>query len=118
MIKNLLQHIDANGQYLNYELQRAFLRINFLVTPIYGASLTSAFNFWDAFWLISSRCLLDFNLQSKFIPNSFSLRELLICKSLLKSIHQYSASFGYSKTSLQGFPLFPVEISSHMLCYL
>ena len=41
---------------------------------MYGVSLASAFVFCDAFWQISSMFLLNFNLQSKVIPSSFSLR--------------------------------------------
>ena len=59
---------------------------NFLVAPMYGASLVSAFIFCDAFWQISLLCWLNFNLQSKFIPSSFSLRELFMCKSTILSV--------------------------------
>ena len=52
---------------------------------MYGASLASAFIFCDAFWQISSMCLLNFNLQSKVIPSSFSLRELFMSKSPILS---------------------------------
>ena len=47
----------------------------FLVVPMYGASHACALFFCDAFWKISSMYLLNFNLQSKVIPSSFSLRE-------------------------------------------
>ena len=71
-----------NGQLLNCDLKRAFIRIRFLVVPLYGASLASTFNFCDAFWQISSMCLLNFNLKSKVMPSRFSLRELFMCKPL------------------------------------
>ena len=60
--------------------------IRFLVVSMYGASLASAFNFFDAFWQISSMCLLNFNLQSKVMPRSFLLRELFMCKSPILSV--------------------------------
>ena len=53
---------------------------------MYGASLTSTFNFCDTFWQISVMGLLNFNLQSKFMLNSFSLRELFVCKSSILSV--------------------------------
>ena len=46
----------------------------FVVVPMFGASLASAFNFCDTFWQTSSMRLLNFNLQSKFMSSSFSLR--------------------------------------------
>ena len=52
------------------------MRMRFLVTPTNSASRGSAFNFQDGFWQVSSMCLLNFNLQLKFMPNSFSLGEL------------------------------------------
>ena len=58
---------------------------NFLVVPMYGGSLASAFVFCDAFQQISSMCLLNFNLQSKVIPSSSSLRELFMCKSSISN---------------------------------
>ena len=33
-------------------------------------------------------------------------------------IYQFLASFDYSKTSLYSFLLFPLELLSHLLCYL
>ena len=45
----------------------------FLVTSMYGASLASTFKFRDAFWQKFSMYLLNFNWQSKFVSNSFSL---------------------------------------------
>ena len=53
---------------------------------MYGASLTSTFNFCDTFWQISVMGFLNFNLQSKFMHNSFSLRELFVCKSSILSV--------------------------------
>ena len=53
---------------------------------MYGASLANAFNFRDAFWQISSLCLLNFNFQAKVMPNSFLVRELFICKSPIVSV--------------------------------
>ena len=60
--------------------------MRFLVVPMYGARLASAFKFCDAFWQISSMCLLNFNLQSKVMPGSFSLRELFMCKLPILSV--------------------------------
>ena len=45
---------------------------------MYGASLARAFNFCDAFWQISLMCLINFNLQSKVMPSSFSLRVIYV----------------------------------------
>ena len=53
-----------------------------MVAPMFGASLASAFNFCDAFWQIFSMCLLNFKLQSKVMPGSFSLREYLCSNQL------------------------------------
>ena len=53
---------------------------------LYGASLTSTFNFCDTFLQISLMGLLNFNLQSKFMLNSFSLRALFVCKSSIFSV--------------------------------
>ena len=53
---------------------------------MYGTSLASALIFCDAFGEISSMCLLNFNLQSKLIPSSFSLTELFMCKSPTLSV--------------------------------
>ena len=53
---------------------------------MYGASLTSTCNFCDTFWQISVMGLLNFNLQSKFMLSSFSLRELFVCKSSILSV--------------------------------
>ena len=86
-----------------------------------GASVASAFNFCDAFWQISSLRLLNFNLQSKVMPSSFSLRELLMCKSPILSVlgswlfkrRQHLSvfiSFHYSKTRLNGLLLFPLKL--------
>ena len=53
---------------------------------LYDASLTSTFNFCDTFLQISLMSLLNFNLQSKFMLNSFSLRALFVCKSSIFSV--------------------------------
>ena len=91
------------------------------------ASLASAFDFRDTFWQISSICLLNFNLQSKFMSSNFSLRELFKCKlSIVRTLevldylkvddlYQYSASFDYSKTGLQSFLLFSLELLPYLL---
>ena len=39
-----------------------------------------------AFWQISLMRLLNFTLQSKVVPSSFSLRELFTCKSTILSV--------------------------------
>ena len=60
------------------------------------------------------------------MPNSSSLTELFVDKSLslralgyLKedNIYQYLVSFDCSKTSIQGFLLFNLELLSYPLCY-
>ena len=61
--------------------------MHFLVVLMHGASLASAFNFCDAFWQISLICLLNFHLQSKVMPSSFSLREFM-CKSPVLVVFQ------------------------------
>ena len=78
--------IHTNKELLNCGLKKALIRIGFLVVFMYGASLVSAFYFCDTFWQISSMCLLNFNLQSKVAPRSFSLRELFMCKSPTLSV--------------------------------
>ena len=42
---------------------------------MYGASLSSAFNSWDAFWRMSSMCLLNFSLQ--VLTYKFKLQKVL-----------------------------------------
>ena len=76
-----MQHIHTNEQKLNYDLKNAFIKIRFLVVPICGASLVSAFSFCDAFCQISPMYLLNFNLQLHIMPISFSLRELFRSQS-------------------------------------
>ena len=68
-------------QQLNCDLKKRIHKNLFLVVSVYIASLASAFNFYEAFWRISSMYLLNFNLQSEVMPSSFSLRELFMCKS-------------------------------------
>ena len=41
-----------------------------------GAILASVFNFCGGFGQISLMCLLNFNLQSKVLPSSFSLKRV------------------------------------------
>ena len=53
---------------------------------MHGASIASVFNFCDAFWQISSMCLLNFNLQSKVMLSRFSFRDLFMCKSPILSV--------------------------------
>ena len=67
-------------------MKSSIIRIRFLVVSMYGASLANALNLRDAFWQISSMRLLNFNLQSKNMPSSFSLRELFMCKPPILSV--------------------------------
>ena len=59
---------------------------------MYGASLSSTFNFCDAFWKISWMCLLNFNLQSKVMPSTFSLREFFFYSFFKNFIHNETLS--------------------------
>ena len=83
MFKDLLQHIHTSEQYLNCDLKNAYIRIRFLVTPMYSVCLASAFNFQNVFWQVSSMRLLNINLQSKFMSNNVSHEELFMSKSLI-----------------------------------
>ena len=58
----------------------------FLVVPMYGANLTSVFNFCKAFSQKSSMCLLNFNIQSKLCLAVFPLESHVMCKSPTLSV--------------------------------
>ena len=65
----------------NCDLKKArFFKIRFFDDVIYGANLASAFIFLDDFWQMSSKCIANFSLSSKFIPNNFSDKAFFMCE--------------------------------------
>ena len=73
--------------------------MHFLLVPMHGASLASAFNFCDAFWQISLICLLNFHLQSKVMPSSLSLREFM-CKSPVLVVFQPASTCQWRRSGI------------------